>query len=296
MKVSFIGLGRMGQAMAGRLLDAGHELVIYNRSADKTVELSGRGATVARSIGDACTHGGPVITMLADDPALNAVASGTGGIIDSLPRGGIHVAMGTHQIETIRALAGAHEAAGQTLVAAPVLGRPAVVREGKLGIVAAGPPAAIAAVQPLFDAIGRRTFAAGPIPSSASLLKLCNNLVLACAIEAMGEAFSLVSKSGIETSSFREVLADGLFKCIAYESYSQAIINGKWDEVNLTATLALKDVGHVLAVAETLKVPLPSANVCRDRLLSAAAHGDAHRDWTVMALEQARASGLDWGK
>ncbi len=293
MKVSFIGLGRMGQVMAGRLLDAGHELMVYNRSPEKTAELSRRGAKVARSIADACGQGGPVLTMLADDGALNAVVTGSGGIIDSLPRHGIHVAMGTHQMETIRSLASAHEAAGQVLVAAPVLGRPAVVSSGKLGIIAAGPAEAIGVVQPLFDAIGRRTFSAGPTPSSASLLKLCNNMVLACAIEAMGEAFSLVGKAGIATNSFREVLTNGLFQCIAYESYSQAIVDRKWDEVNLTATLALKDIGHVLAVAEALKVPLPSANVCRDRLLGAAAHGDAARDWSVMALEQARASGLE---
>ncbi len=293
MKVSFIGLGRMGQVMAGRLLDAGHELMVYNRSPDKAVELARRGAKVAKSLAEASHQGAPVLTMLADDRALNAVTTESGGLIDSLPRQGIHVAMGTHQMDTIQALANAHAAAGQILIAAPVLGRPAVAQAGKLGIIAAGPEQAIQTVQPLFDAIGRRTFAAGTTPSSASLLKLCNNLVLACAIEAMGEAFSLVGKAGVATSSFRDVLTDGLFQCLAYESYSRAIVEGTWDEVNLTATLALKDLRNVLAVAETLKVPLPSANVCRDRLLGAAAQGDAERDWSVMALEQARASGLD---
>src|SRR5262245_35406179 len=101
MKVAFIGLGRMGQVMAGRLLGGPFDLMVFNRTDTKLVELAERGARVATSIAQACAHGGPVITMLADDRALQAVAQGAGGIIESLPPGGIHVVMGTHQIETI---------------------------------------------------------------------------------------------------------------------------------------------------------------------------------------------------
>jgi len=294
VKVTLIGLGRMGQVMAGRLLDGQFDLMVYNRSAGKAGALAERGARVAESVAQASAHGGPVITMLADDAALQAVAQGAGGIIASLPAGGIHVVMGTHQIETIQALAAAHRAAGQILVAAPVLGRPAVAAAGKLRIIAAGPAAAIKMVRPLFRAIGRRTFVAGRVPESASLLKLCNNLVLACAIEAMGEAFALVEKSGASKQCFQQVLTGGLFKCTAYEGYSKAIVARSWDSVNITAQLALKDLDFVLGVAAARQVPLPSARVCRERLLSAAARGESQRDWTVMALEQSRASGLEW--
>jgi 3-hydroxyisobutyrate dehydrogenase-like beta-hydroxyacid dehydrogenase len=295
LKVSFIGIGRMGLVMATRLLDAGHELTVYNRSPEKTAALASRGASVAKSVAEACSRGGPVITMLADDAALKSLTTEAGGIVASLPGGGIHVAMGTHQIDTIRELAQVHSVAAQEFVAAPVVGRPAVAAAGQLGIIAAGSAAAISKLQPLFDAIGRRTFNAGSAPNCASLLKLCNNLVLACAIEAMGESFALVEKAGASASCFREVLTDGLFRCLAYDSYSRAIVDRTWDQVNLTATLGLKDVKLVLAVAESLGVPLPSARVCRDHLLSALAAGDAARDWSVMALQQARSSGLDWG-
>ncbi len=294
MKVAFIGLGRMGQVMAGRLLDAQLDLMIFNRTDHKLAELAARGARTASSIAEACAHGGPVITMLADDPALESVAHGASGILASLPPGGIHVAMGTHQIETIRALAAAHREAGQIFIAAPVLGRPAVAAAGRLGIIAAGPAAAIEAVGPIFEALGRRTFVAGEAPECASLLKLCNNLVLACAIEAMGEAFSLVDKCGVSTRSFQDVLTGGLFDCIAYEGYAQAIVDRSWDRVNLSTRLALKDIQLVLGIARDKEVPLPSAEVCRERLLSAEARGDTGRDWTVMALEQGRASGLAW--
>jgi 3-hydroxyisobutyrate dehydrogenase-like beta-hydroxyacid dehydrogenase len=282
----------MGQAMARRLLVAGHDLVVWNRTPDRLGELLDLGATMAESIAQVATLGAPVITMLADDDALAQVAHGAGGLIASLPAGGLHIAMGTHRSDTIRDLTAAHAEAGQLLVAAPVLGRPTAVAAGQLGIIAAGPGEAIAHAQPLFDAIGRRTFAAGSDPATASLLKLTNNMVLACAIEVMGEAFSLVEKSGADPETLRDVLTEGVFSCPAYTGYSRAIVDRSWDTVGFTATLALKDVDLALATGAANGVPLPSAEVCRDRLSRAIADGDAGRDWIVMALAQARASGL----
>jgi len=292
VKVVFIGLGRMGQAMARRLLAAGHDLVVWNRTPGRLGELLDLGATMADSIAQAASLGAPVITMLADDDALAQVARGPGGLIESLPAGGLHIAMGTHRSDTIRGLTAAHAQADQVLVAAPVLGRPTAVAAGQLGIIAAGPGDAISRAQPLFDAIGRRTFAAGADPATASLLKLTNNMVLACAIEVMGEAFSLVEKSGADPEVLRDVLTEGLFSSPAYTGYSRAIIDRSWDTVGFTAALALKDVDLALATGTANGVPLPSAEVCRDRLTRAIAVGDADRDWIVMALAQARASGL----
>jgi len=292
VKVVFIGLGRMGQAMARRLLDAGHDLVVWNRTPDRLDELVALGATRVESIAQAAALGAPVISMLANDDALAQVAHGSGGLIESLPAGGLHIAMGTHRSDTIRDLAAAHAAAGQVLVAAPVLGRPTAVESGQLGIIAAGPSNSVALAQPLFDAIGKRTFAAGSDPAIASLLKLTNNMVLACAIEVMGEAFTLVEKSGADPEILRDVLTEGLFSCAAYTGYSRAIIDRSWDTVGFTATLALKDVDLALTTGAANGVPLPSAEVCRDRLSRAIVDGDADRDWIVMALAQARASGL----
>ena len=292
MKVVFIGLGRMGQAMARRLLAAGHDLVVWNRTPDRLGELLDLGATMADSIAQAAALGAPVITMLANDDALAQVAQGPGGLIESLPAGGMHIAMGTHRSDTIRSLTAAHAEASQILVAAPVLGRPTAVAAGQLGIIAAGPADALALAQPLFDAIGRRTFAAGSDPATASLLKLTNNMVLACAIEVMGEAFSLVEKSGADPEAMRDILIEGLFSGPAYSGYSRAILDRSWDNVGFTATLALKDVDLALATGAANGVPLPSAEVCRERLVRAIADGDAERDWIVMALAQARASGL----
>ena len=278
--------------MARRLLAAGHDLVVWNRTPDRLGELLDLGATMAESIAQVGTVGAPVITMLSDDDALAQVAHGPGGLIASLPAGGMHIAMGTHRSDTIRALTAAHAEAGQVLVAAPVLGRPTAVAAGQLGIIVAGPNDAIAEARPLFDAIGRRTFLAGSDPVTASLLKLTNNMVLACAIEVMGEAFSLVEKAGADPETLRDVLTEGLFSSPAYTGYSRAILDRSWDSVGFTAALALKDVDLALATGAASGVPLPSAEVCRERLSRAIADGDAERDWIVMALAQSRASGL----
>ena len=292
MKVGVIGLGRMGRGIAGRVAGAGHDLVVYNRSAGKASELENGGARVASSIAGACDGREVVITMLSDDAALAEVALGPGGVRDSLPPGGIHMVMGTHGVAAVKSVAAAHAGAKQTLVAAPVLGRPDMAAAGQLGIVAAGPAAAVRRCDPLFQVIGRRTFEAGDDPVGATAIKLANNFMIGCALETMGEAFSLVRKFGVAPRVLHEVLTNVSFSAPVFKIYGQIMVDETYDQVGFTAQLALKDANLVLAAAGAARVPMPSANVVRDRLLGAIAHGDGERDWAVMAREQARASGL----
>jgi 3-hydroxyisobutyrate dehydrogenase-like beta-hydroxyacid dehydrogenase len=147
--------------------------------------------------------------------------------------------------------------------------------------------------RPLFDVIGKRTFDAGPRPEAATSIKLANNFVLACAVQAMGEAFSLVRKAGVEPRVLYDVMTEGLFAAPAYRIYGKLMVDEAYDAAGFTTTLALKDIGLVLAAGDVLRVPMPSAGVLRDRLLGAIAHGDAQRDWSVLAREQARAAGLE---
>lgn len=291
MKVSFIGLGRMGQAIAGRLADAGHDLVVWNRTPGRDGDLTDRGAVAASSLADACRDRDVVMTMLADDHALRDVVLGDGGILATLRADGIHVAMGTHGVEAVIELAAAHEGAGQTLVTAPVLGRPDVAAAGGLGIVAAGRPEAVDRVRPLLESIGRHTFDAGERPESATAIKLINNFALGCAIEVMAEAFDLGRGYGVEPAVLYEILTEGLFGARAYTVYGTIIVDERYDDVGFTTELALKDVELTLAAGRQAAIPLPSAATLRERLLGAIAHGDGERDWAVLALEQARASG-----
>ncbi len=291
MKVGFIGLGRMGQAMASRVLGGGHDLVVYNRTREKCADLEKAGAKVAGSMSEACQGREAVITMLTDDKALAEVVRD--GILPGLAKGAIHVAMGTHSVAALREIEATHSQAGHSFVAAPVLGRPEAAAQGQVGVVAAGPKEAVEKVAPLFALIGRRTFDAGVRPEGAAAVKLANNMVIGCAIEAMGEAFSLVRKYGVEAGSFYDVLTDGLFACPAYKVYGGLIAKEAYGTAGFTTALGLKDTNLMIAAGLAANVPLPSLNVYRDRLLDAMAHGEADLDWSVMARAQARASGIN---
>jgi 3-hydroxyisobutyrate dehydrogenase-like beta-hydroxyacid dehydrogenase len=290
VNVGFVGIGRMGAAIAGRVVGAGHDVVAWNRTREKAEALVG--ARVADSVAAACDGRDVVITMLADDAALEEVVFSPGGLLESLG-GAVNMTMGTHGVAAIKAVAGAHAAAGQAFVAAPVLGRPEAAAAGRLGIVSAGPREAVERCEPLFDAIGRRAFDAGELPEGATAVKLANNFLLGCAIEAMGEAFSLVRKYGIEPQLFHDVLVDGLFASPAYQVYGRLIVEDAYEPAGFTTLLALKDIDLVMDAAELARLPLPSGNVYRDRLLSAIAHGAGDHDWAVMAREQAQSGGLE---
>ena len=293
MRIGFIGLGRMGSGMAHRILAAGHDLAVFDVMQERTAELAKAGARAATSVADVCSGREVVVSMLAEDAHVHAVAFGAGGLQGSLPRGAIHLAMGTYGIGTIRALQAAHNSSGQVLVAAPVLGRPDLAASGQLGIVAAGPPDAVQRCEPLFQVIGRHTRQAGPDAEAASAIKLANNLVLGCAIEAMGEAFSLVRKYGVAPQVLYDVMTEGLFSAPAYKVYGQIIVDEAYDRAGSTINLNLKDASLILAAGDLARVPLPSGNVFRDRILGSIAHGDGEKDVAALAREQARASGLD---
>jgi 3-hydroxyisobutyrate dehydrogenase-like beta-hydroxyacid dehydrogenase len=292
MKIGFIGLGRMGQVMARRILAGGHDLGVYNRTPDKAKALAEAGGKVLGSIKEAANYGEGVFTMLADDAAVESVVNQAGGLLESLTKGGIHICAGTHSVATIQKLKAAHIQAGQVLIATPMLGRPDVVSAGQAGMVLGGPKDSVDRFRPVFEAIARRTFEAGPDPAAAAAIKIANNFVLGCAIEAMGEGFALVRKYDVVPEVFYEVMTDGLFACSAYKVYGKIIVEERYQPAGQRAILGLKDANLALAAAEAVGVPLPSGNVWRDRLVGAAAHGESEHDWAVMAKDQARASGL----
>jgi 3-hydroxyisobutyrate dehydrogenase-like beta-hydroxyacid dehydrogenase len=292
MKVGFIGLGRMGQVMARRLIDGGHEVGAYNRTPEKAKALTDKGAKAMASIKDAANFGGVVFTMLADDAAVMDVATKPGGLLESLPKGGIHICAGTHGVAAIQKLKALHGEAGQVLLATPMLGRPEVVASGQASMVLGGPKDSIEKCRPFFAAIAGRLIEAGADPAAAAAIKIANNFVLGCAIEAMGEGFALVRKYGVVPDVFHAVLSEGLFACSAYKVYGKIIAEERYLPAGQRAILGLKDANLALAAGEAVGVPLPSGNVWRDRLVGAVAHGEAENDWAVMAKDQARASGL----
>jgi 3-hydroxyisobutyrate dehydrogenase-like beta-hydroxyacid dehydrogenase len=292
MKIGFIGVGRMGLVMGRRILEAKHDLGVYNRTAERAKPLGVAGAKLLGSVKEAANYGDGVFTMLADDAAVEHVVTQPGGLLQSLPKGGIHVCAGTHSVACIQKLKKLHADAGQVLIATPMLGRPDVVAAGQAGMVLGGPKHAVDRIRPCFEAIARRSFEAGEDPAAAAAIKIANNFVLGCAIEAMGEGFSLVRKYDVVPDVFYDVMTDGLFNCSAYKVYGKIITEERYLPAGQRAILGLKDANLALAAAEAVGVPLPSGNVWRDRLVGAVAHDEAEHDWAVMAKDQARASGL----
>jgi 3-hydroxyisobutyrate dehydrogenase-like beta-hydroxyacid dehydrogenase len=231
--------------------------------------------------------------MLVEDAVIRDVAFGADGLCASLGRGAIHVVMGTHGVAMVRELETRHREAGQTLVAAPVLGRPDLAASGQLGIVVAGPEDAVERCDELLKVMGRRTFVAGLKPESATAIKLANNAVLGCAMVAMAEGFSLIRKYGVLPQTFQDVMTEGLFSAPAYKIYGQKMVDESYDQVGSPIVVGLKDANLIAAAADLARVPMPSHNVYRDRLLGAVAHDDGNPDQAVLAREQARAAGLE---
>jgi 3-hydroxyisobutyrate dehydrogenase-like beta-hydroxyacid dehydrogenase len=281
MKIGFIGLGRMGAAMAANLVRAGNDVTIFNRSPGRSGSLIKLGAHEAASVAAAC-QGEVVITMLADDDAASAIALGNGGLIDHLPKGTIHLSMSTISVALSKRLAQAHAQAGQRYVAAPVFGRPDMAAAAKLFIVAAGDPATIEVCQPLFRALGQKTFPMGAEPSAANLVKLSGNFLMASAIEALGEAVALIGKAGIDRRAYIELLTSSIFNVPAYKTYGALIAQGQFEPAAFAAPLGYKDIRLALAAAESLRVPMPLASLLHDRFLRLFAQGGDHLDWSAI--------------
>src|SRR5581483_11454285 len=186
MDIGFIGLGKMGKAIAARLVQAGHRVRVWNRSPGPVRELCAAGAEAASQPADTA-RADVLMTMLADDVATRSVLLDQ-GVLDSAAPGLIHLSLATISVALTRVLAKRHRSRELAFVSAPVFGRPEVAAEGKLNIVAAGESAAITRAQPALAAIGQKVWPVGDRPEHANAAKVAGNFMIASAIEAMGEA------------------------------------------------------------------------------------------------------------
>jgi 3-hydroxyisobutyrate dehydrogenase-like beta-hydroxyacid dehydrogenase len=290
MHIGFIGLGQMGAGMAANLVKAGHDVTVYNRTRAKAEALVAQGAKAAASVSDTC-RGAAVVTMLANDYAVENVVLGDEGIIASLPAGAIHISSSTISVALSEALASAHAKAGQRFVAAPVFGRPDLATAGQLFVVAAGEHGAVEAAAPLLDAIGQRTFIVSETPKAANLVKLSGNFLIAAVIESLGEAMALVGKGGIDKRQYLDILTSTLFGAPVYKTYGRLIADGIFEPAGFAAPLGQKDIRLTLAAAEDLRVPLPLASLLRDRFLRLLAHGGDKLDWSAIGQLAAKDAG-----
>ncbi|HLZ74905.1 NAD(P)-dependent oxidoreductase [Phenylobacterium sp.] len=291
MKVGFIGLGRMGSGMAANLLDAGHEVTVYNRTPSKAAALAAQGARIAVNVKEA-SRGDAVVTMLANDQAVEDVVFGDGGVIEALAPDAIHISSSTISVGLAERLAQAHRELESRFISAPVFGRPNLAAAGQLAVIAAGTPAAIEDARPILEAVGRAIFVVSDTPAHANLVKLSGNFLLASVIESLGEAMALVGKAGIDRVDYLDTLTQALFDVPAYKLYGIMIAEGEFEPAGFAAALGQKDLRLALAAAEALNVPMPFASVLRDRFLALAAQGGGQLDWSAIGGLAAADSGL----
>jgi 3-hydroxyisobutyrate dehydrogenase-like beta-hydroxyacid dehydrogenase len=291
MRIGFLGLGNMGRAMASNLVHAGHELIVYNRSRNAADALAKEGARVADTPAGAAVQE-IVITMLADDHAVESIVFGEHGVLEGMQRGGLHVSMSTISPALSQRLSAAHQERGQQYVAAAVFGRPDAAAAAKLFIVAAGTKEALAKTAPVFELLGQRTFEVGERPESANFIKLFGNFLITCVLESLGEVFAVARKAEIDPNTVFEVLSGTLFGAPVYNNYGPRIIEERFSPAGFKMPLGLKDVRLMLQAAEGLSAPMPFANIVRDHFLSAIANGYGDLDWSALALVIAQNAGL----
>ena len=278
-RVGFLGLGSMGQAMARRLLEAGHDVVVWNRSAEPRAELSDSGATAVETPAEALAVDLSV-SMLANDDAADSVLSA-----DNLPSDRIvHANMASVSPDLATSLSERFAKAGHGYVASPVLGRPHVAAEGGLNILAAGSTGDIERMKPLFDAMGQRTWPLGEHAPTANVVKIAVNYNIIHAIQALAESVAITTAAGVKPEDFVEVLTKTLFGGVVYSGYGALVAERTYTPTAFSLELGLKDLGLAESAAHSAGLTLPSSAVLRGLFESALADPEiADKDWSALA-------------
>jgi 3-hydroxyisobutyrate dehydrogenase-like beta-hydroxyacid dehydrogenase len=265
---------------------------VWNRTLSKADGLRTEAAKVGKSAGEAVKDAEAVITMLADDHAVESAVLHSEGVLDHLPKGAVHISMSTISVALSQKLAEEHGKHGQQYIAAPVFGRPEAAEAGKLFVVAAGDKSAVERCKPLLELLGQRVFVIGDKPEMANVVKLSGNFLIASVIESLGEAIALTRKYGIDPHDYVEFLTNSLFAAPIYKTYGGIIAEEKYEPAGFKLRLGLKDVRLALAAAEAVDAPLPFASVVRDHMLTAIGRGMEALDWSSTAKLAAQNAGL----
>jgi 3-hydroxyisobutyrate dehydrogenase-like beta-hydroxyacid dehydrogenase len=292
MKIAFLGLGNMGTPMAQHLMRAGHDVTIWNRTLSKAEPLRAQGARVGNSPAEAAKDAEALITMLADDAAVEAAMFSPNGALETLPKGATHISMSTISVALSNRLAEEHPRHGHSYVAAPVFGRPDAAAAGKLFVAAAGEKIAVERCLPLLELLGQRVFVLGDQPQMANVVKLSGNFLIASVIESLAEAIALTRKYGIDPHQYVDFLTNTLFAAPVYKTYGGLIADAKHETAGFGLRLGLKDIRLALTAAESVDAPLPVASLIRDHMLTAIARGFEKHDWSVLGHLAAENAGL----
>jgi len=290
MKVGFLGLGKMGTPMALRVLAAGHELSVWNRTEGRTDPLIREGAIAAGTPAEAELGADAVITMLFDDAANEEVIFGANGLMDAHSPGALHISCSSISVAFSERLTAEHAQRGHLFVAAPVFGRPNVAEEGRLWTVAAGSDEAIAIARPLLQPFSRGISLIGNRPSQAHALKLGGNFLISAMIHSLSESFVYASSQGIAPEAFLEAVNSALFQSPFYAAYGNVMLHPP-EHPGATIDLGAKDLRLLREAAASHRVRLSLADSLAQIFAAAQQAGLANEDWAVGQYRMAQRRG-----
>jgi 3-hydroxyisobutyrate dehydrogenase-like beta-hydroxyacid dehydrogenase len=278
--VAVLGLGRMGSAIAERLLRAGRTVRVWNRTPAKADPLVAAGARRAATPALAAAGAGIVISSMLDDASLHELVEAPDGLLQGLDAGAVHVSTATVSPGCSDAIAARHASRGQRFLAAPVVGRPEVARAGELLSLVGGPDDVIDRARTSIEAYSARILATGPTPGTASSLKLGINFYIAAIAELFGEVLAFTEKSGVAHETTMQALR-GLQGAPGVGGYLERIGARDFDDAGFAMASGLKDLGLIADAAAAVRCPLPFATIARDRTTSAIAIGLGDKDWSA---------------
>lgn len=292
--IGFIGLGRMGLPMAQHLLEADFSLAVFNRTVSRADALRQNGAGWADSPRELAARSDIVISIIADDAALRAIALGEDGILAGLKPDGIHVDMSTVSPDVTKELVPLYLDRGAHFVAAPVFGRPEAAAAAKLWVCPAGPAAAIERCRPAFEVMGQGVIVVGEEPHHANVLKLVGNFFVIAGIETISEALTLAEKGGLQNETVLELIR-ALLPVPLFQGYGSRIAKQEFLPAGFALALGLKDVGLMQQLAKDVAAPLPLADLADNHLRAAFARGRGDLDWGALATVVREMAGLPSG-
>jgi 3-hydroxyisobutyrate dehydrogenase-like beta-hydroxyacid dehydrogenase len=285
MKIGFICLGNLGTPIAENLLQYGHSLLVYNRTAAKALPLIDKGATTAVTAKEVAQSCDIVFSIVSDDAALNHLTQGADGIAANLKPGGIHISMSTILPATSTHLLGIHQQHKNHYIAAPVMGRPEAAKARKLNFLVSGDASVVALVKPfLTDAGAAGIWEFGLEAGAANVAKLCSNFLIISAIEAMAEAINLANKSGIDAAKWHAVITQTLFTSPVYVNYGNMLLKESFQPGGFALRLGLKDVNLVLQQSHTAEASMPTAELAKRQFEACMQQGLSEHDLTAIAL------------
>jgi len=288
MKIAFLGLGKMGSAIARLLVKSGEELTVWNRTAGRAEALGREGAKNAQSAAEAAAGADVVFTMLMDDPALREVLY-KGKVLESLGSGAIHVSLSTLSVALSKELTEEHAKRGQHFVAAPVFGRPHIAEAGKLRVVLGGAAEPVEKVRPLVEKFSRGISVVGENPWSAHALKLGGNFLITAMIASLSEGFVYAGALGVEPAIFLETVNKALFQSPFYEMYGKIMLTPP-ETPGATMAVGEKDMRLFREAAQDSKVRTPLADVFMATFHRAFEAGMKDADWAAGYLQMQRSA------